>query len=67
MKGNAITYIMLLTFTELMSPCLLNHSSGISVYMCEWWGGPFLLVDSESYDLKTTHLNYLKKVIIISS
>ena len=24
MKGNAITYIMLLTCTEIMSPCLLN-------------------------------------------
>ena len=43
MKGSAITYIMLLTFTELMSPCLLNIpmeflcicvSGGVAPFSC---------------------------------
>ena len=43
MKGNAITYITLLTFYPVNEP--LQYSLGINMYVwaCKWlqWGDPF--------------------------
>jgi len=53
MKGNAITYIMLLTFTELMSPCLLNIPMEFLCICVSGGVAPFSWL-TQSYGLKTT-------------